>query len=100
AVNVRTHTFSNKLLGTNSKIIGDINLDKKYKDYTTLGIRKNTNDIVFANYKFRKQVSTKIHMHNTDLTHRFTLGIGVFRPSKSLALDCGRKKLTRFRIYE
>ena len=70
------------------------NLDKKYKDYTTLSIKKNTDDRLFAEYSFKKQVSTKIHMHNTDVTvigSLWELGFSddVNETVQVFALDCG-----------
>ncbi len=70
------------------------NLDKKYKDYTTLSIKKSIHDSLFAEYKFKKQVSTKIHMHNTDVTvigSLWELGFshGIDESVQIFALDCG-----------
>ncbi|MGC1134358.1 MAG: hypothetical protein WA941_16140 [Nitrososphaeraceae archaeon] len=49
------------------------NLDKKYRDYTTLGVKKN-NDSLFTEYSFKKQVSTKIQMHDTSVIVTGLLG--------------------------
>ncbi len=70
------------------------NLDKKYRDYTALNIKKNTNDILFADYKFKKQVSTKIRMHNVDVTvigSLWELGFSddIDEFVQVFALDCG-----------
>jgi hypothetical protein len=50
------------------------NLDKKYRDYTTLGVKKNTNDSLFTEYSFKKQMSTKIQMHDTSVIVTGLLG--------------------------
>jgi CRISPR-associated endoribonuclease Cas6 len=70
------------------------NLDKKYKDYTTLGVKKNINDNLFAEYKFKKQVSTKIHMHDTDVIvigSLWEMGFSndIDESVQVFALDCG-----------
>lgn len=70
------------------------NLDKKYRDYTTLGIKKNTDDSIFTEYSFKKQVSTKIHMHDIDVIvigSLWELGFSddVDGSVQVFALDCG-----------
>jgi CRISPR-associated endoribonuclease Cas6 len=70
------------------------NLDKKYRDYTTLGIKKNTNDSLFTEYSFKKQVSTKIHMHDTDVIvigSLWELGFSQYidESVQIFVLDCG-----------
>ena len=70
------------------------NLDKKYRDYSTLGIKKNINDSLFAEYKFKKQVSTKIHMHDTDVIvigSLWEIGFSndIDESVQMFALDCG-----------
>jgi len=70
------------------------NLDKKYRDYTTLGIKKNTNDSLFTEYSFKKQVSTKIHMNDTDVIVIDSLwGLGfsqyIDESLQIFVLDCG-----------
>lgn len=69
-------------------------VDEKEKDYTTLGIKKNIDDSLFSEYKFKKQVSTKIHMHNTDVTvigSLWELGFSydIDEAVQIFALDCG-----------
>jgi len=35
------------------------NLDKKYRDYTTLGVKKNTNDSLFTEYSLKNRCQPK-----------------------------------------
>ena len=70
------------------------NLDKKYRNYTTLGIKKNTNDSLFTEYSFKKQVSTKIHMNDTDVIvigSLWELGFSQYidESLQIFVLDCG-----------
>ena len=70
------------------------NLDKKYIDYTTLGVKKNTNDSLFTEYSFKKQVSTKIHMNDTDMIvigSLWELGFSQYidESLQIFVLDCG-----------
>jgi CRISPR-associated endoribonuclease Cas6 len=70
------------------------NLDKKYRDYTALRTKKDINHRIFAEYKFKKQVSTKIRLHNTDVTvigSLWELGFSseIDEAVQIFALDCG-----------
>ena len=82
------------------------NLDKKYRNYTTLGIKKNINDSLFTEYSFKKQVSTKIHMNDTDVIvigSLWELGFSQYidESLQIFVLDCGLgEKLTGLRFCE
>ena len=70
------------------------NLDKKYREYILLGIKKSNNDTLFKEYKFKKQVSTKIHLHNNNVTvigslWEFTFSEYIDESVQTFALDCG-----------
>ena len=70
------------------------NLDKKYRDYTTLGVKKNTNDRLFTEYSFKKKVSTKIQMHDTSVIitgSLWELGFSQYinESVQIFILDCG-----------
>jgi CRISPR-associated endoribonuclease Cas6 len=70
------------------------NLDKKYKDCTMLSVKKNIDDSLFAEYRFKKQVSTKIHLHNTHVPvigSLWELGFSynIDKSVQIFALDCG-----------
>ena len=69
-------------------------------------IKKNTNDSLFAEYSFKKQVSTKIHMHDIDVIvigSLWELGFSQYidESVQIFALDCGLgEKLTGLRFCE